>query len=313
MPRPVPIVLALLVVQAALVLLFVMPARTPAPHGLPVGVVGPASALQAQGLAVRSFPDGDAARRAIREREVYGALAPAEGRVLVASAASPVVAQQLRELGARAAGGAASAPRIEDVVPLASGDPRGATLNLLFLPLMIACFPLAIVLGRMRLPRGRMLASVLAFAALGGLALTALLRAMDALPGPYVAVSGVAALVVAAVGLTAAGLVRVLGPAGLGVAALLFIVLGNPGSGNASAPELLPGFWRVTGQLLPPGAGGQALRDVAYFDGHALLAPALVLAVWAALGAALILLGRRRAPQPAVPAVAPEPRIAVPA
>jgi hypothetical protein len=164
------------------------------------------------------------------------------------------------------------------------------------------------------LARGRTLALVLGFSALGGLALTALLRTMDALPGPYLAVSGVTALVVAAVGLTAVGLVRVLGLAGLGVAALLFVVLGNPGSGNATAPELLPGFWRVTGQLLPPGAGGQALRDAAYFGGHALLVPALVLAAWAAAGAALILLGRRkRTPRPAAAVTAPEPRIAVPA
>jgi hypothetical protein len=229
---------------------------------------------------------------------------PSEGRVLVASAASPVVAQLLRE---RLGNGA----RAEDVVPVASGDPRGAALNLLFLPLMIACFPLAGLLGRARLSRGRMLGAVLAFSALSGLALTALLGAMDALPGSYLAVSGAVALVVAAVALTATGLFRALGPAGIGLAALLFIVVGNPGSGNASAPELLPGFWRVTGQLLPPGAGGQAIRDVAYFDGHALAQPALVLAAWALLGATLILVGRW-APK-AAPAPAPEPRIAVPA
>jgi len=127
-------------------------------------------------------------------------------------------------------------------------------------------------------------------------------------------VSAVAALVVAAVAMVTTGLVRLLGPAGLGIAAVLFVVLGNPGSGNASAPELLPGFWRVAGQLLPPGAGGQALRDVAYFDGHALLVPVLVLAAWAIAGAALILVGKRRTATPATPAPAvAEPRVAVPA
>ena len=242
--------------------------------------------------------------------------------MLVASAASPVVAQMLlrQQLGngdGATAGGATPGQgtrygaRAEDVVQIASGDPRGAALNLLFLPLMIACFPLASLLGRTRLSRDRMIGAVLAFSALSGLALTALLRAMDALPGPYLAVSAVAALVVAAVALTATGLARPLGPAGIGIAALLFIVLGNPGSGNASAPELLPGFWRITGQLLPPGAGGQAIRDAAYFDGHTLAQPALVLTAWAIPGAALILARRRRTPQRA--ATAPEPRIAVPA
>jgi len=81
-----------------------------------------------------------------------------------------------------------------------------------------------------------------------------------------------------------------------------FLVIGNPGSGNASAPELLPGFWRAVGPLLPPGAGGQALRNVAYFDGAALAQPLLVLGGFAVAGAALILATRR--PVPARPAAA---------
>jgi hypothetical protein len=302
MRRTAPIIVALLALQAVLVLLFVAPARDPQPHRLPVGVVGSAPAPRGDTFEVHRYSDADAARAAIREREVYGAVAPAERRVLVASAASPVVAQAVAELG--------RGMQVEDVVPIAAGDPRGAALNGLFLPLMIATFPLAMLLGRLRLPRWRALAVVAGFSALSGLALTALLRAMDALPGPYLAVAGVAALAVAAVALTAAGLFRVLGPAGLALAAVLFVVVGNPGSGNATAPELLPGFWRVAGQLLPPGAGGQALRDVAYFDGHALLAPALVLAAWALLGATLVLAGRRKPP---TLTAAPEPKIAVPA
>jgi hypothetical protein len=344
MPRPVPIVLALLALQATLVLLFVTPARAPEPHGLPVGVAGPAPATAPvqRALAARdgafevhTYSGAAEARTAIREREVYGALVPAEGRVLVASAAGPAAAQQLRELAAGAAAGAAqggatpggatpgaatpgAAPgaanglHFEDVVPVASGDARGAALNLLFLPLMIACFPLAALLGRMGLPRWRALGVVGGFSVLSGLGLSAMLRAMDALPGPYLAVSAVAALIVAAVALTASGLFRVLGPAGLGLAAVLFVVLGNPGSGNAAAPELLPGFWRVAGQLLPPGAGGQALRDVAYFDGHAMLAPVVVLGAWALIGATLMLVRRERPARQAA-AAAPEPRIAVPA
>ena len=127
--RPVPIVIALLTLQAALVLLFVAPRRSPEPHGLPVGVVGPAPALDGEAFDVHRYPDGAAARTAIREREVYGAVVPAEGRVLVATAASPVVAQAIAELGVTGRGGNGSG--VEDVVPVAAGDPRGAALNLL--------------------------------------------------------------------------------------------------------------------------------------------------------------------------------------
>ena len=104
MPRPVQIVLALLVLQAALVLLFVAPGRTraaraPGRRRRPAAAAPVERALAARGDAfeVHTYADAAAARTAIREREVYGAVVPSEGRVLVASAASPVVAQLLRE------------------------------------------------------------------------------------------------------------------------------------------------------------------------------------------------------------------------
>jgi hypothetical protein len=95
--------------------------------------------------------------------------------------------------------------------------------------------------------------------------------------------------------LFATGLARLLGPPGIGLAALIVFLIGNPGSGAASAPELLPGFWRAVGPLLPPGAGATALRNVAYFDGAALATPLIVLAAFAALGAVLLLAPKRRA------------------
>jgi hypothetical protein len=81
---------------------------------------------------------------------------------------------------------------------------------------------------------------------------------------------------------------RLLGPAGVAVGAVLFLITGNPASGNATAPELLPGFWRWISQLMPPGAGGTGLRNVAYFDGNATIRPVLVLVSYAVVGAALV-------------------------
>jgi hypothetical protein len=135
------------------------------------------------------------------------------------------------------------------------------------------------------------------------------------LPGPYLALAGVAALIILAMALPAAGLVRLLGPGGLGLAAVTFLFIGNPGSGNGSAPELLPGFWRAVGPLLPPGAGGTALRNVAYFDGAALGRPLVVLVGFVAVGGALLALrrGPARAGAHAVGAGHAAPAHAVPA
>ena len=295
------LIAGLLALQLLLVALFVLPGHDPKPHGVPVGVVGAATLPPV--FDTHRYATEEAARQAIEERDVYGAIAG--GKLLVASAASPAVAQMLRDA---APPGAA----VEDVVPTAKADPRGATINLVFLPLMAVTFPLALLLAR--LPRARALGTLAAFAAASGLLTIALVSvAMDALPGGYLALSAVAALAVLAVALPVTGLVRLLGPRGAGLGALLFVAIGNPGSGNASAPELLPGFWRVAGQLLPPGAGGQALRTTAYFDASALAQPLLVLTAWALAGAALIVLTRRRSPSAAVEPRRPAPRVAVPA
>jgi hypothetical protein len=66
----------------------------------------------------------------------------------------------------------------------------------------------------------------------------------------------------------------------LGLGALLMILVGNPFSAAAAAPELLPEPVGGIGQLMPPGAGSG--RHVA------------VLAVWAVVGLAVLLVAEAR-------------------
>ena len=74
-------------------------------------------------------------------------------------------------------------------------------------------------------------------------------------------------LTIAASALVVAGLVRLMGAAGVGLGALLLVIVGNPLSGIATSPRLLPAPWGEFGQWLPTGAGGTLLRTVAYFPG----------------------------------------------
>jgi hypothetical protein len=61
---------------------------------------------------------------------------------------------------------------------------------------------------------------------------------------------------------------------------------------------MLPGFWRVIGFWLPPGAGVRAETGAVYFQGHATLGALAVLAVYAAVGTAVALvMGGRRRPE----------------
>ena len=105
-------------------------------------------------------------------------------------------------------------------------------------------------------------------------------------------------LTVLAIAAGATGLLALVGEAGLVLAALVMVLLGNPLSGVPSAPELLPQPFGTIGQLLPPGTGGSLLRSTAFFDGNAAGGPLTVLAVWAVLGLAAVWAGglRRRRP-----------------
>jgi len=293
-------VVGLLALQALVLLAFVVPGHAPEPHDVPIAVVAPpagvddvARALPSGAFAVRAVADERAARAAIADREVYGALVPRAdggGRLLVAPAASPAVAQLLeRSLGAR------PGVAVEDVAPLDPDDPRGATLNLLLLPLVVVCLPAALLLGRLPTTVAGAGGAAALFAALGGLLVVGLVSGvLGALPGPWLALAGVAALAILAIALPALGAARLLGPPGVGLAALVFFLVGNPGSGAAAAPELLPGFWRAVGPLLPPGAAVDALRGTASFDGAGAGDALLVLGAWALSGVALLAVARRR-------------------
>jgi len=266
---------------------FTWPAGRLAPHDLPLGVVGaPPAALANEGFELHTYGSEADARAAIMDREVYGALA---GRTaLVATGASPAVAAAIRQ--------AAPQARVVDLAPGTKRDPRVATLSALALPLTLLGIATALmafltaggVAGRAGL--------ILAGGAITGVVAALLTQTwLDALPGSWLGIAGVAGLAVVAVAAPVAGLAGRLGPPGIGIGALLMMVVANPWSGVASAPELLPEPIGVIGQWLPTGAAGSALRSVAYFDGAAVGGPLVVLAAWAVAGLALVAAGRARA------------------
>jgi hypothetical protein len=74
--------------------------------------------------------------------------------------------------------------------------------------------------------------------------------------GQFPAIWGVAALFVLALALPIAFFQRLLGLPGTGVGLLVFIVVGDPSSGGATAPQLLPDPWRAFGPD-PPRATGR--------------------------------------------------------
>ncbi|MGW1126308.1 ABC transporter permease [Streptomyces sp. NPDC002526] len=302
---------------------FAWPAARTAPRDLPVGIAGTAPAadqLQQRfeerdgAFDVHRYDSEAAARDAIEDRTVYGAVVvTAKGpELLTASAGSTVVAQLLRE-AVTAGAPAGTAVPVTDVVAAPAADPRGAVLGSSILPLAIAGVAAGAAVTVLRLRGARAAVALLGVAVMVGLLATAVTDSwLGALTGDWWSEAGTIALTVLAIGAPVAGLAALLGTPGIGIGALLMVLLGNPFSGVTSAPELLPRPIAVIGQLLPPGAAGSALRSVAFFDGAAAAVPALTLGVWAVLGLGAVLAGGRRgtAADTTAPTSAREPALA---
>jgi hypothetical protein len=259
---------------------------------------------------VATVPDEQAADAALRDRRAYAAfvVAPSGVTLHVASAASPAVATLLTQ-AAQEMGG--PAPRVVDVVPTASADPRGAGFAAGLLPLVLTSLAAGVLLTLLVRGRAALLSGLLGYALLAGLGAAAVLHTwLGILGGSYLSDAAAIALAALAGSATVTGLGTLAGRPGLGLGALLVFVLGNPLSAAASAPELLPQPWGEVGQWLPPGAAATLLRSVAYFSGNGATHAALVLSAWALAGLLLTALAARRpAPEPAPPALrrAPAP------
>jgi hypothetical protein len=297
--------------QAIMLLAFAWPATNSGPRELPIAVAGPDQATEPLQQALSAAPGADddtpafdvvvvadeaAAREAILDRDVYGAIvaSPEGGQLLVASGAGPAVAQLLRSAAASAVPGDVTLD-VTDVVAPTEDDPTGAGFTAGVLPLVLTSaaggFIASVALRRTR----HRLAAVLGLAAVAGLVAAALVQGvLGATDGSYWELAGTIALMVGALAATTAGLGSALGIAGAGFGMALMVLVANPLSAAISAPEMLPQPWGDIGQLMPPGAGVTAARSVGFFDGAAWAQPATVLAIWLAVGLALIAAGTLR-------------------
>jgi hypothetical protein len=292
------------ILLAVLVIAFALPASRSGPHDVPIGVVGtPAQIVgfenAANGFTVHVYASGDEARTAITNREVYGALVldSATGvEVLYATAASPAVAALVQAVGQHLADATHRTAYMSDVCAFPARDPKGTGLAVGALPLALGGWMGALMIILLVPGPGRRVIAAIGVAVIGGLTVVACLQfIIGTFAGSFWLTSLAGMFGIAATCFTVLGLRELLGGAGLGVAAVLLILLGNPLSGLSSAPEMLPNPWGHIGQLLPPGATGALMRDVSFFDGHGAIGPVITLACYLLVGSALYVLALARA------------------
>ena len=200
--------------------------------------------------------------------------------------------------------GAAGA-QVEDVVPAtkASGGLAASVL-----PLVLAGTLTGVLSSILAAGAWHRAGLVVAGAVLAGLTATLIVQSwLDVIGGDWWANGAALSLMVLAIASVVSGLEALLGKAGIALGALTMIFVGNPFSGVAASPEMLPEGAGTIGQLLPPGAGGNLVRSTGFFDGAAAGGHIAVLATWACAGFVLLGLAALRNRRPvtaATPALA---------
>lgn len=282
----------------------------PRPHDVPIAVTEQVPAAQraqlnaSSAIEAKAVSSPAAALRSIDERDSYGALIarPRGLTVVVAPAASAAVADFLSGRFAAELRATGTPVRVQTVHPLPASDTRGLVGFYTVIGWAIAGYLGATLFGLTfgtspgRARTGWRMGALAVLGLIVGLGGAALSTAIAGYDHGFFAIAAVGLLTVLATGSVTVALQSLLGILGTGIAILLFVVFGNPAAGGAYAGELLPGLWRLGGQLIPTGAATTAVRDAAYFPAASIAGSLLVLAIWILAGVAVALfVGGRRA------------------
>ncbi|WP_368497412.1 ABC transporter permease [Herbiconiux sp. A18JL235] len=290
----------------------------PQPHDVPIGVVSPGvtpeqldkalESVTTTSFDVESFATEAAAKNALEQQQIYAVLvtdAPGTSSTsgsstsaqLFISSASGASIARLIESDAEQIGQALDLTvTVTDVNPLSPNDPSGLVLFYLALASTIIGFVGAI---QTRVNAGGLtLAGELAWdaarAALVGLVITLTTGPIFGFETfPFLPVWGVLSMAVFIAGAVYSFFRVVIGGRWALVPTwILFILISNPSSGGAVAPELLPPFYEFMGRWLPTGATVRALRDLTYFPEAPHAEPYLVLGAWLVLSTAGFVIAR---------------------
>jgi hypothetical protein len=276
--------------------------QDPEPHEIPVAVVADAATagqLQAGldraepgGFDVRPYASESEARADLLDTEVQGVLIPGPSgdRALVTGAFGKSPTDAVRGAFEQIAAARGTDVVVHDLKPLPDHDSRGMSSMWVVLGTVVPSMTFGAMLTLMggALPARTRWLALAAFAPLAGLmsAFTADV-VVGALDGAFWAVAGVASVLALGVAAAVHGLGRSFGVAGIGLGALVLLLLGQASSGGAVTPLLVPEFFGTVAPYLPTGAGVTMVRNVVYFDGVAIVQPLLVMAGWLLVGLGL--------------------------
>lgn len=283
----------------------------PHPHGIKLGVVGPAAqtAQLRAGIAKAAGSAFDispvttvgGAAHAVRQRDLVAAFVPTANprqpaTLIVARAGGRIVAT-VAETVARSVTTAQGAQLVvRDVRRLPPGDEIGIGV-FMFMIVCTICGYLAVTLLFTVAPAltpSRRYPIIVAVAVLvptiayliGGLGFGTYTGSF----GTILAFIGVGALYVFVIGLITRLLQVLIGPAALFVSLAIFVFLNIPSLGATYTPDVLPAFWRFLNHFWIGAETTNAERSILYFGGQGVGADMLRLLAWTGVIAVLLLL-----------------------
>ena len=318
------LVLGVLVLQLGFIASYLGAFHNPKPRDIPIAVVAPAGApagtvdqavgrlnqLPGHPVKARSAADASAARALLNDRTVYGILLLGPGnsdRLQVTSAAGAAVSTALVSIATGVDQSQSRTVVVTDVIPAGRGDARGLSAFYVVVGWMVGGYLVAAILGIAKgsRPTSRnrgliRLAAVALYAIVSGLGGALIAETiLSALSGQFLALWWLGALLVFAVGAFTMALQVLADIVGIGLAILIFVVLGNPSAGGAYPSVLLPPFWSAIGPWLPPGAGTEAVRTIVYFPAASVNRPLWTLGAYALVGVVVTMLVAAFRPAPA--------------
>lgn len=311
--RAFALVVGTLALGIGFVLSYVGALHDPHLKNLPVTVVSPSPQATRQIVGRLSDVPGDlivpsagttraAAAHDVADRHTGAAFVydPSGTRdtLIVASAAGSAQATAVEKLFTSLEQRDGRTLAVDDVVPAGAHDFDGLSAFYLVVGWCVTGYLIASILGISAGTRPSTLTR--AVIRLVALALSGFVAALvgawlvqghilDALGGDFWPLVATGTLLILGVGAITMALQIAFGVVGIGLAVLLVVVLGNPSAGGAFPRSMLPPFWRAIGAFLPPGAGTDAVRSIAYFGGSQTGYPLLILGGYALVGVVLSL------------------------
>ncbi|MFF1378131.1 DUF3533 domain-containing protein [Streptomyces sp. NPDC058308] len=319
-PRAALLVIGVLALQLLFIASYVGALHHPKPKDVSFAVVAPGPAaeqtadrlkkLSGEPLDPRVLKDEATARRQIMNRDIDGALLVdpkgTNDTLLVASGGGTALSRTLTELVSEVDAAQKRTVKTDDVAPASGQDFNGLSSFYLVVGWCVGGYLCASILAisagsrAANVPRAVIrLGTMALYSIVGGLGGAVIIGPiLGALPGSFLGLSGLGALVIFGVGAITLALQALTGIVGIGLAVLLIVIGGNPSAGGAFPLPMLPPFWQAIGPWLPPGAGTWVARSIAYFEGNSITRELLVLSAWAVVGVVvtIALSARRRTP-----------------